>query len=211
MILNYAAFGAAFAAVLAVAHEVFKNGLRRRGIARVLYHRLLQRQSTLAIAYYRRSWWSDEEIRESDLDDDDLKRVATALAPSAWRLVNSALGWMEHLQARRRGRTGLVLSQEDHDQIRDVYERLELARWALRRVAGRVRPLPWDVHKHENMQEWAEQEGYGQVATPLRNATKRTCKAALRKRRRSDPMPSEPVEERGRRLWRLRSTLAARR
>ena len=196
--LSYAAIGAIVAAivagVVAVAHEWFKNGLRRRGIARLLYHRLMQRQSTLALAYYRQRWWSPDEYRDSDLLDDDLKRAATAMRANEWRAVNSALGWAEYLRHRRAADIA-TMGEPDYEAlrlIRATYVRIDHARWALRRVSGRIgRRMPWDVHNHGEMARLATCEGYDPPEERLAGITREQARGEMRTRRRSERMPCD--------------------
>lgn len=191
-----ATIGAALvAAVFAFSHEVFKNRLRRVGIARLLYHRLLTYQSTLATAYANEAWWPDEEFRESDLDSDDLKRVATALRAEEWRVVNSALGWAEYLRAHRNVRCGEGNSRPDGGElaaILETYERLEQARWALRRVCARWQltppwhSMPWDIHNCHRTRgsRIRAREEHKRL---LRNVPEDECERRLRERRKPDP------------------------
>jgi hypothetical protein len=203
---NVVAYGAAatvlaalVAAFFAFSHEAFKNRLRRAGIARLLYHRLLTYQSTLATAYSNQAWWPDEEFRESDLDADDLKRVATALRANEWRVVNSALGWAEYLRAHRHVRCNEGARRPDNDElaaIRETYERLEQARWALRRVCTRLqlgRPwysTPWDIHNCDRMQ--GSRVHIPDKPPPLRNVPEEECKRRLKERRKPDATPAGP-------------------
>jgi hypothetical protein len=211
---SYTAVAALFTIIGAVGHELFKNRLRRKGIARLLYYRLLECQSTLAIAYYSKQWWSQKELRGSYLEeDDDVKRVATALYAHEWRVVHSVLGWTEHLRDRqRREGDGHEVAQADLDRIRSTYERLELARWSLCRVCAYgttriplqrglyislphgkripvLRGMPWDVHNHEGARTRAEQEGYALPAEPLENLSKEQCREQMELRKRDDAMP----------------------
>ena len=186
------------AAFFAFSHEAFKNRLRRAGIARLLYHRLHTYQSTLATAYSDEAWWPKEEFRESDLDSNDLKRVATALRADEWRSVNSALGWADYLRAHRDVRCGEGTRRPNKDElaaIRETYERLEQARWALRRICTRwqlARPwhsMPWDIHNCHRVQ------GSEDHKPPLRNVPEEECKRRLRERRKPDPIepPASPT------------------
>jgi|GEM_PF-6049246 len=181
---------AVFAALFAFLHEHFKNRLRRAGIARLLYHRLLTHQSTLATAFHTERWWPEDELQESDLDADDLKRVATALRSHEWRTVNSALGWTDSLRSRRKGKHAMLkLKTDELETISKTYEKLEMARWALRRVCSRWqlrRPchkMPWDIHNQESAVSCQ-----GHTVTPgvLKNVSPQECKRELKKRKRDD-------------------------
>jgi hypothetical protein len=194
-VLTYGVLAAAAAAFFAFSHELFKNRLRRAGIARLLYHRLLTYQSTLATAYCDRAWWPDEEFRESDLDSDDLKRVATALRANEWRVVNSALGWAEYLRAHRKVKYDQWSFRPNEDEltaIRETYERLELARWALRRVCARwqlTRPwhsMPWDIHNCRRMQRSHTDRDDAKAPPLLENVPTDKCKQHLRDRKKPD-------------------------
>lgn len=207
------------AACFAFSHELFKNRLRRAGIARLLYHRLLTYQSTLATAYYEQTWWPSEEFRESDLAVDDLKRVATALWANEWRVVNSALGWTEYLRAHRNVRYAQGSSRPSEVEmaaIMETYERLEQARWALRRVCARWQrtaprhSMPWDVHNHHRMRRSPVDRHAATEPPPLRNVPEDECKRHLRERKKSEQTgPSPPgagmtLRSRGR--WSGRAT-----
>jgi hypothetical protein len=198
-LLGYTAVAALVTGVVAVAHEFYKNRLRRRGIARLLYYRLLECQSTLAVAYYARRWWSHEDLREAFIDTDDVKRVATALRAHEWRVVNSTLGWTEHLRTRQR-RVGAEhdVDPADLERIRLTYERLELARWALRRVCGQWRVsalalgrMPWDVHNQHEARSRASRERRALPQKPLRNLSKRRRNAELKDQKHDDPLPCD--------------------
>jgi hypothetical protein len=198
-VLNYAVLaavlGAAVAAVSRVFHEQYKNRLRRQGIARLLYHRLLQCQSTLATAYYAKHWWSEDEFDATSISSDDTKRVATALGASEWRIVISAIGWIEHLRTRQKQRLGSGLGEDDLERIRKTYAKLEVARWALRGVCGRGqrllsrRAMPWDVHNHLDALELVSREGCRPTLPPLRNLPPDRCKEELKNRKSDDHMP----------------------
>jgi hypothetical protein len=215
-LLSYSAVLAAIAAaILAFRHEQYKNRLRRQGIARLLYLKLLQCQSMLATAYYSHEWWAEDDFPKSYLSDEDIKRVATALRANEWRVVNSALGWTEHLRARHRSKGATTrLGPDDLNRIHDIYEKLELARWALRRVCGRRLPsllevprwvicrarhlpqpalwrMPWDVHNQADALSSATEEKPTVLQMRLANTSKQICRAELTKRRASDEMPCE--------------------
>jgi hypothetical protein len=197
-LLGYTAVVTALiAAAFAFFHERYKNRLRRQGIARLLYHRLLKCQSTLATAYYTNRWWSRNELEISYVESEDIKRVATALRANEWRVVNSALGWTEHLLTRQGRGCWSGPDQEDLEVIRKTYAKLELARWALRRVCGdgqsllSKRPMPWDVHNQLDSLELAYREGRPMPGPSLRNLSPQTCRDELMRRMRNDDSPCE--------------------
>jgi hypothetical protein len=215
-LLSYSAVVAALiAAFFAFRHEQYKNRLRRQGIARLLYLKLLQCQSMLATAYYNQEWWSEDEFPKSYLSDEDIKRVATALRANEWRIVNSALGWTEFLRARQRRKDVMGgFGEDDLARIRDIYEKLELARWALRRVCGRylpsafelwswalsrvrneplpsLRKMPWDVHNQADALRSAIEERRPVPREELSNASAQRCRDELRSRKAGDKMPCD--------------------
>lgn len=210
------ALGAAvLAAFFALFSEWNKNRLRRKGIARVVADDMRRHQSTIARAWFRGRWWEADEYLPDRVSDEDIQRLATALKPNEWATTSSALGWMGALRAARardmaRAEAGRAddeppvvaaelprLKESEMDWLELTYERLEAARWALRRQCapigwrlplGPLTRLPWRPHGtgqiHATEVSRAKEHGLDpakvEEAPPLKTVTDPT---QLRRRR----------------------------
>lgn len=119
-----------------------KNRLRRKGIARVVADDLRRAQSAITRMWMRGAI-HPQLLADKRFGEDEQRRLATTLKPNEWATVSSAIGWLDRLE-RIEADTPLSPRHEargeriGYDDLVELYERLDSARWALRRASAPV-------------------------------------------------------------------------
>lgn len=129
------------------------------------------------------------------IDERDIQRIATALKANEWATVSSALGWLETLSGARTHDLGQSsgsaaqpgasgprpqLSAETLAWLEETFERLDAARWTLRRLSAAI-PSRWPIRGVTRVR-WRAHDAAGLKRTEIARAVSPEAHEAIRKR-----------------------------
>lgn len=111
-------------------------------------------------------WWADENDTNSEIDVEDIKRVAAAATAEQWREIDYALTHIREARAARalaRSRNQAVLSQGDVVVLKHTMERVSEAIKVLAQLSGDTHPPQWLNSREEASQKEGGWRHSGQV------------------------------------------------
>lgn len=145
---------AAVAAVIAAGINVGANWFHARGdekrarsdekrtrvaVARQLHAELIGTQSALVRAILRHDWWLEGEMLPSEMSYSDMAPLIAAMGSLEWGAVARAIGWVRYVREvtqRHHKEDERGPSEEMLAELGEIFEWLEVARYALAHEAG---------------------------------------------------------------------------
>jgi hypothetical protein len=118
-------------------------------------------------------WWSDENDVDSEIDVEDMKRVAAVATTEQWTAIDYALSHVREARAARAfalSRDRGSLSQKDIDTLEKTMEQIERAIEQLATLSGDRYPPDWLTPRIERSEQ---RDGWPDEPPNVRPATRR--------------------------------------